>query len=98
MKSSFFKTFFSCCYFFLLTATLTANTNPTNENNKLSPQKTIFKTLSTTDILTITISTALDSLILNKKKDRYVPAHLSYVGPDGKMKNSNIKIKPRGRS
>ena len=50
------------------------------------------------DVLTITISTALDSLILNKKKDRYFPAHLSYVGPDGKMKHSNIKIKPRGRS
>ena len=98
MKSSFFKIVFSCCCFFMFTITANANTIPTEKDKNPTTKETIFKTLNTTDILTVTISTALDSLTINKNKDNYFPAVLKYMDSSGKMINRSVKIKPRGRS
>ncbi len=98
MKSFFFKIVFSCCCFLIASSTLVANTTPYKSDNTPSSTQTIFKTLNKEEILTVTISTALDSLTIHKNKDRYFPAALTYADEDGTIMNRSIKIKPRGRS
>lgn len=98
MKSFFFKIVFSCCCFLITSSTLVANNTPNKEDSSPSSTQTIFKTLNKEEILTVTISTALDSLTIHKNKDQYFPAALTYADEDGTMIDRTIKIKPRGRS
>ncbi len=58
--------------------------------------KTIFKTMNDTDLLKVTLTTDLDHLIENKKKDDYQEATLTIDSGDG-LELHNVKVKPRGK-
>ena len=100
MKSIPFKIFIICICFISLsfqqyalgsTQSLIDNPTPTTE-------KTIFKTLNTTDILTVNVKVALDSLMINKKTEKSFPAEISYIDDLGMTVNRRIKVTPRGKS
>lgn len=103
MKSTLLKYFCSCCCIISMAFGSTAlkATNhpiqPTAEKNP-SAKTTIFQSLLSDDILTVTLTTALDSLTINKKTNNYYPAALSYTNKKGELINRNIELKPRGRS
>lgn len=103
MKSTLLKYICSCCCIISMafgTTALKANNHPiqpTAENNP-SAKNTIFQSLLSDDILTVTLTTALDSLTINKKTNNYYPASLSYTNKKGELINRTIELKPRGRS
>ncbi len=99
MKSTAFKNMIVCICFISTTFQQYAlgNINPILEKTA-TIEKTIFKTLNTTDILTVTVKTALDSLTINKKTKKSFPAEISYIDYRGIMVNRTIKVSPRGRS
>ncbi len=66
-----------------------------NTENAAAPG-TIFSTMSEEEVLKIKIETDLDNLMLNKYKDDYQEATLSYESVEG-IKTHAIKLKPRGK-
>ncbi len=98
MKSAPFKIFLCCCTLITLGFQQYAlgNTDPTIAQG--SEAKTIFKTLNTTDILTVNVKMELDSILLNKKTEKSFPANISYIDSNGFIIKRNIKVSPRGRS
>jgi len=98
MKSTAFKIYLSCfcCICLAFQQYALGNTDPTVEN--ATESKTIFKTLNTTDILTVNVKMAIDSLMINKKTLKSFPAEISYVDIHGLRVTRNIKVSPRGRS
>lgn len=100
MKSTVVKIFLCYCCFMATTIQQYAlgNTSPTPATEKKVVKQTIFKSLNTTDILTVTVKMALDSLTIHKRTNKTFPANISYVGQTGSVINRSIKVSPRGRS
>jgi len=100
MKSTVIKIFLCCCCFMATTIQqyVLGNTNPTPATLNEVAKQTIFKSLNTTDILTVTVKMALDSVIIHKKSTKSFPAKISYIDHTGSLMNRSIKVSPRGRS
>jgi len=100
MKSTVIKVCLCCCCFFITIVQQYAFgvTNPTNVEINQFGSQTIFKSLNTTEILTVTVKMAVDSLMIHKKTAKSFPAKISYVDNTGMVLNRTIKVSPRGRS
>ena len=98
MKLTDFKIYLSCFCFFSLAFQQYALGNTDPIVTEVSTAKTIFKTLNTTDILTVNVKMDIDSLMINKKTAKSFPAEISYIDNHGLMVNRTIKVSPRGRS
>ena len=93
LKQSCIALFLSCCSLSLL-----ANFLPTPPISKVE-RPTIFESLLSEDILEITLHTAFDSLLINKKTSvKYHPAQLTYKDKNGNVVERKIKVRPRGKS
>lgn len=97
IKYSTFKIqlFSLCLGFFLMNGTLKAKNDSTHLNTPST--SSIFKEFSSAEVVNITIETALDSLMANKKTVNYQPATIS-VDKGGFEISYDIKVRPRGRS
>lgn len=100
MKSTALKIFSICCCLFSISFQqyVFGDNQPTNYIDIPTSTNTIFKTLNTSDILTVHVKMAVDSVVINKKSQRAFPAEISYLDHTGKTVNRNIKVSPRGRS
>ncbi len=90
-----------CCLNFIVSSFAFANTLPTNsQDTKEIPTETntIFKTLNQQEILTVTIKTALDSILINKNTEKTFPAKMSYADDSGVNLTRKISVRARGRS
>lgn len=87
---------FSIVHLFVLTALIADNKDSLSIEN---PEKlTIFNEIQGESLKSITIITAIDSILLNKKNNNSYPATLQYTSADGKTLERSVKIKPRGKS
>lgn len=80
---------------------LNANENDSIRINNLNDEKverTIFKTLQAEKIQTITIHTAINKLVADKRTNNIHAAKLTYTTLDGTVINKSIELKPRGKS
>ncbi len=97
INHSTFKTllFNLCLGFLLISGTVTA----TNDTTHLSSLTTasIFQEFSSDEVVNITLETAIDSLIANKKTVNYQAATISVNKGDFEI-SYDIKVRPRGRS
>ncbi len=66
--------------------------------NDEAAARTIFKTLQAEKIQTITIRTAINKLVADKKTDNIHSATLTYTTLDGTLINKSIELRPRGKS
>lgn len=95
-------------YFFIYSLTilcllpcLNAKENDSTKIDTLNDKAagyTIFKTLQAEKIQTITIRTAINKLIADKKTDNMHLATLTYTTLDGTLVNKSIELRPRGKS
>lgn len=72
-----------------------------NDSTKVKSEKevvTIFKTIQSEKVPSITIKTAINSIIENKKTNNLYPATLTFKLKDGTMLEKSIELKPRGKS
>lgn len=103
MKSIQIKITLACCFCLniFISSLAIANTTPSNNPNSKEETpvtNTIFKTLNQQEILTVTIKTNIDSILMNKNTEKSFPAKLSYTDVTGVNLTRKIKVKARGRS
>lgn len=84
-----------CLGFLLMNGTLKATDDTTHLN--IPTTTSIFQEFSSDEVVNITIETAIDSLMANKKTVKYQPATIS-VDKGGFEITYDIKVRPRGRS
>ncbi len=98
MKNKFLKIifFYSIAYCLFLT-TLNATTQD-SLRSKANEKLTIFNEIQSNSLKSITIHTAIDSILLNKKTDNNYPATFTYTDANGNTIKKSIHIKPRGKS
>ena len=98
MNNKFLKIILFCsvAHAFFLT-TLNANTKD-SLRSKATEKLTIFNEIQNNSLKSITIHTAIDSILLNKKTDNSYPATFTYTNANGSTIEKSIKIKPRGKS
>ncbi len=89
------KTLSLCLAFFLVNGTLKA----TDDSTSIATPTTssIFQEFSSDEVVNITIETAIDSLMANKKTVNYQAATIR-VDKGGYEISYDIKVRPRGRS
>ena len=98
MKNRFLKALLFCSIaqaFFL--TTLNATTKD-SLRSKTIEKLTIFNEIQSNSLKSITIHTAIDSILLNKKTNNSYPARFTYTDTNGNTIEKSIQIKPRGKS
>jgi len=98
MNTQFLKTVFLFCVTHLIVLTAVSANNKDSLQSKAIEKLTIFNEIQGEPLKSITIITAIDSILLNKKRNNSYPATFQYTDADGKTLERSIKIKPRGRS
>ena len=98
MKNRFLKVLLFCSIaqaFFLTTLNATDRDSLRSETIE---KLTIFNEIQSNSLKSITIYTAIDSILLNKKTDNSYPATFTYTDANGTTIEKSIQIKPRGKS
>ncbi len=63
-----------------------------------APKLSIFNTMQYSELLTINLTTDVNLLIEQKKKDEYQPASINFKTAEGGQIQQQVKIKARGKS
>ena len=98
MKTSFLKTGFLVCVFCLVGLTRLSGINKDSLQSKVLAKSTIFNEIYSEPLKEITIITAIDSILLNRKTNKSFPATLTFTDAKGKIREKSIKLKARGKS
>jgi len=98
MKTPLKKIIFSFILVQLMTLTFLLGNNKDSLKLITAEKPTIFKEIKENNLQAVTIYTAIDSILLNKKTNNSYPATFVYTNTVGKKLEKSVTLKPRGKS